>query len=391
MSNVLHWDSGGSATCSGCECSKRPPLHHETCKRPAWLPSPLQKWGGRRKRDALGRWAARWAAYLLALVGESADPAQPFAERGASGLEETIKDMLRNSWWSHLRWHAFRRGGCAVCYHRGPDLQFLLWWGRWRRLQTALEYATGYADQEVVGPLLLPVADAGDFVGSVLEVPLQDLWPEAMYAKETVAIKDPVKGLGAQRAADARAPKQAGDGADDESSGSDSTESSSESSGSSLESAGSAAAAAKRSVGESALGTAPGKHDGDTFVGGGKSAAGRRPRGGGTKRKRGPAGASSSKSTAGDKSVKPAPKRWGLPGVGGAVRVHGPVPGGPKVVLGGGSVGSRPAAGGRLRGRGADGRASPAGRPQRGSLKRSARAVQLFGRLAVPETHTLRY
>ena len=27
----------------------------------------------------------------------------------------------------------------------------------------------------------------------------------------------------------------------------------------------------------------------------------------------------------------------------------------------------------------------------RGSLKRSARAVQLFGRLAVLETHTLRY
>ena len=29
--------------------------------------------------------------------------------------------------------------------------------------------------------------------------------------------------------------------------------------------------------------------------------------------------------------------------------------------------------------------------PLRGRLKRSARAVQLFGRLAVLETHTLRY
>ena len=118
------------------------------------------------ERRPLGRWVAGWAAYLLALVGESADPAQPFAERGAPGLEETIKDMLRNSRWSHLRWHAFRRGGCAACYHRGPHLGFLLWWGWWWRLQTALEYATRYADQEVVGPLLLPMADAGDFVGS---------------------------------------------------------------------------------------------------------------------------------------------------------------------------------------------------------------------------------
>ena len=125
-----------------------------------------------------------------------------------------------------------------------------------------------------------------------------------MYAKETVAIKDPVKGLGTQPAADARALKQAGDGADDESSGSDSSESSSESSGSSLKLAGSSAATAKRGVGESALGTASGKCDGGAFDVGGKSAAGCRPRDGGTKRKRGPAGASTSKSTGADKSVK---------------------------------------------------------------------------------------
>ena len=73
------------------------------------------------ERRPLGRRGARWAAYLLALVGDSADPAQPFAERGASGLKDAIKDMLRNSRWSHLRWHAFRRGGCAACYHRATS------------------------------------------------------------------------------------------------------------------------------------------------------------------------------------------------------------------------------------------------------------------------------
>ena len=51
--------------------------------------------------------------------------------------------------------------------------------------------------------------------------------------------------------------------------------------------------------------------------------------------------------------------------MGGSVRVHDPVPGGTKMVLRGGSVGSRPAAGSRLRGRGADGRASPADRRQK--------------------------
>ena len=64
-----------------------------------------------------------------------------------------------------------------------------------------------------MGPLLLPVADAKNFVGSMLEVPLRDPWPEAMYANTTVAIKDLVKGLGAQPTIDAREPKRAGDGA----------------------------------------------------------------------------------------------------------------------------------------------------------------------------------
>ena len=335
--------------------------------------------GPSEERRPLGRWAIGWATYLLAMVDGSVDPAQPFAERGALGLDGTVKDMLRGSRWSGLRLYAFRRGGCAACYHRGPHLRFLLWWGRWRCLQTALEYATGYTDPEVVGPLLLPVADAGDFADFVLEVPLGDLWPDAMYAKETVAIKDVVKGLGAQPAADAGAPKSAEVGAVDESSSSDSSESSSESSGSSLTLAGSSAAAAKHHVGESALGTASGKRGGGTFVVGAKSTAGRWPRGGGTKRKRGPAGASTSMSTGGDKSVKPAPRRWRLPVVDSAVHVHGPAPSGPKVVLGGGSIGSRPAAGGRLRGHGADGRASPAGRPQkvprRGEGSESSRPV----------------
>ena len=229
------------------------------------------------------------------------------------------------------------------------------------------------------GPLLLPVGDAGDFVGSVLEVPLGDLWPGAMYAKETVAIKDLVNGFGTLPPADERAPKQARDGADGESSGSDSSESASESSGSSLASAWSGTAAAKGNVGKSAMGTTSCKRVLRTFVVGAKSVAGRRPRGGGTKLKRSPAGASTSKSTSGATSAQPARRRWRLPVVGSTVRVHGPVPGVTKVVLDGGAVGSRPAAGGPLRGRGADGSASPADRPQkvpqRGEGSESSRPV----------------
>ena len=53
--------------------------------------------GASEERRPLCRWAAGWAVYLLAMVDGLADPAQPFAERGASGLEESITDMLRDS------------------------------------------------------------------------------------------------------------------------------------------------------------------------------------------------------------------------------------------------------------------------------------------------------
>ena len=46
---------------------------------------------------------------------------------------------------------------------------------------------------------------------------------------------------------------------------------------------------------------------------------------------------------------------------------------------------------GRWRGWWGEAEYGVSGVKERGSLKRSARAVQLFGRLAVLETHTLRY
>ena len=313
------------------------------------------------------------------MVDQSADPAQPFAERGAPGLEASVTDMLRDSRWSKLRWHAFRRGGYAAWYHRGPHLRFLMWWGRRRRLQTALEYATRYTDPEVVGPLVLPVADAGDFVGAVVEVLVVDLWPEAMYAKETVAIKDLVRGLGTLLAPDKCAQQRVADDDDGGPSGSNSSASSSGCSGSSLESAWSGDAATKSDVGKRTVETHSGKSAVGTFVVGVKSIAGRQPRGGGSKRKRGPSGAPASKSTCGATSGTTPPKRWRLPAVGGAVHVHGPVLGGLKVVLVGDSVGSRHAARGRLRRRGTEGRASPNGRTQnvtwRGEGSRGSRLV----------------
>ena len=94
--------------------------------------------GPSQEKRPLGRWAPGRAVYLFAVVAESADRGQPFAEWGRPGLKESVTDLLRDSRWSTVRWHVLRRGGFAACYHQAPHLRFLMWWGRWWHLQTAL-------------------------------------------------------------------------------------------------------------------------------------------------------------------------------------------------------------------------------------------------------------
>ena len=80
-------------------------------------------------------------------------------------------------------------GGAAAAFHRSPNVLYFVWWVRWRRLATALDYALGYFDPSVVGAPELPwpvdvqAADAG------LVVLLADLWGEAMYAKSERSTK----------------------------------------------------------------------------------------------------------------------------------------------------------------------------------------------------------
>ena len=222
--------------------------------------------GPSEEKRPLGRWAAIRAACLLQMVDELADPAQPFADRRAQGLEGSITDMLRVSRWSKLWWHAFRGGVCAACYHRGPHLRFLTWWGRWPRLQTALEYDTRYSDPEIVGPLLLPVADARDFFwlcgggssrGPVARGHVRQV--DGRHQRFGQSVGHPACG---RQMCTTAGP----DAEDGESSGSDSSTSSSKSSASSLESARSDNAAAKRDAGKCTVETNSGKHAVSTFV-----------------------------------------------------------------------------------------------------------------------------
>ena len=61
-------------------------------------------------------------------------------------------------------------------------MAYFVWWGRWKRLATALEYALGYSDPAVVGALVFPWPVGGQTPGERLAVLLADLWGDPMYA-----------------------------------------------------------------------------------------------------------------------------------------------------------------------------------------------------------------
>ena len=139
-------------------------------------------------RRPLARWVEPWARHLLSLLDSVADMDQPFAERGAVGLEEVFKRLLRGSRWHDVRWPALRRGGAAASNHRKAHACFFMWWGIWQPLQIALEYATCYSDTEVVGRLVLPDLADGHLVDNFGDLLASDVSPAAMFADESIKV-----------------------------------------------------------------------------------------------------------------------------------------------------------------------------------------------------------
>ena len=74
---------------------------------------------------------------------------------GSAQLEKTLADIVHGTTWSRHRWHCLRRGAAAACWRRGPALPHFKWWGRWAATATAMAYALGYRDEDVVAPLCL--------------------------------------------------------------------------------------------------------------------------------------------------------------------------------------------------------------------------------------------
>ena len=136
-----------------------------------WQSRPISPWAD-RYREALLRWAE----------AKGMRPDDHLFPGGSAWLEHRFLEVLGPTPWRHCRWHALRRGGSAACYARHPQMQFFLWWGRWRSVGTALRYATTFQDAAVVGPLRLPTEPRAG--GATRVLTHLEVWAPNMFPAE---------------------------------------------------------------------------------------------------------------------------------------------------------------------------------------------------------------
>ena len=163
---------GEAASIRYCDLGRKDGLWFYSTKvgEPGWVCRPA------------AAYARSWMEFLRVYCkAKGKRPEEPVFEGGAPFLEDAISRLLHDTKWADARWHALRRGGSAACWVRKPATQYFLFWGQWAGLRTAMGYALGFRDPEVVGDLVLP--HVGEAVGlgprgTVLPVAL---WGLAMY------------------------------------------------------------------------------------------------------------------------------------------------------------------------------------------------------------------
>ena len=118
---------------------------------------------------------------------------------GAAQLERSLAALVSGTTWTHHRWHCFRRGGAAACWKRSLEPPHFIWWGRWAATATAMAYALGYGDEDVVAPLCLPQVWSAERRSLFVEP--QKVWGDIMYEGQRRDKNKPVSGRGELRRA----------------------------------------------------------------------------------------------------------------------------------------------------------------------------------------------
>ena len=163
---------GEAASIRCCDLDRKEGLWFYSTKvgEPGWVCRPA------------AAYARSWMEFLRVYCqAKGKRPDEPVFEGGAPFLEDTIGRLLRDTKWADARWHALRRGGSAACWVRKPAAQYFLFWGRRAGLRTAMGYALGFRDPEVVGDLVLPHVNEAVGLGPRGTVLPAALWGLAMY------------------------------------------------------------------------------------------------------------------------------------------------------------------------------------------------------------------
>ena len=127
-------------------------------------------------------YARSWMEFLRVYCKANGKrPDEPVFDGGGPFFEDAISRLLRDTKWADARWHPLRRGGSAACWVRKLATQYFLFWGRWAGLRTAMGYALGFRDPEVVGDLVLPHVGEAVGLGPRGTVLPAALWGLAMY------------------------------------------------------------------------------------------------------------------------------------------------------------------------------------------------------------------
>ena len=153
-----------------------------------WQRRPVPKW-----LRPFVEWIYEWAVERGCERDDLLFPA------GAAFLEKTLIDIVYGTTWAGHRWHCFRRGGAAACWKRGPSLPHFKWWGRWAATATAMAYALGYRDEDVVSPLCLP--QVWDMAPRAMFVDPEGVWGDIMFDDRSQQKNKPVWGRGERRRA----------------------------------------------------------------------------------------------------------------------------------------------------------------------------------------------
>ena len=109
-------------------------------------------------RRPFSREATRWAQVMRWIATRQWDKRTGEQIMSTGRIEITLKLLLRNTKFEHIRWHAWRRLGAATLWRAGVPLGTIKSWFRWKSTKTAMLYCEAPSSAGVEKRFTAPTA-----------------------------------------------------------------------------------------------------------------------------------------------------------------------------------------------------------------------------------------